>query len=123
MFPPFVQPFGPASSDTTDLMFAPMVAAMRAPVMAWEMIGPNLSGRRKESEKAVFEKAAAIFETYGAVQTEIAHAWVKLWLASANGIQPDAASITKAMHDLMDASTAPSARRVKANYRRLLKED
>lgn len=121
MFNIFYPRFPAAGSDTTDLMLAPLVAAMRMPVMTWEMLAPGTSGRRKESERAVFEKAAALFETYGTVQTEMTHAVVKLWIASASGTRPDVETMTKAWNDLMNAGTGPSARRVRENYRRLLK--
>lgn len=107
---------------TTDLMWlAPMVIALRMPVLWWEIATPFFASRRRrpEGHRAVFEKAAAVAESFGVVQAEIAHATARLWIGALAGEAMDAARMSRSFNDIVDASFEPHARRVRANYRRL----
>lgn len=110
----------PRSAAFDVLALSPMVMAMRAPQMMFEQVWPWYGSRKHEGEKAIYEKAAAVFESYGAVQAEIAQAYITMWFAAVGGKTPDAATIARAWQDICDASMQPSARRVRENYRRLL---
>ena len=115
------RPAAAASPGGDVLVLAPMVVAMRLPVVWWEMATPFFSAHRREQEghRAVFEKAAAIAESYGATQAEIAQATVRLWIGVMAGEVPDATLVSRSFNDIVDASVEPHARRVRANYRRL----
>jgi hypothetical protein len=103
------------------LMLSPMVMAMRLPQVWWEMSTPFFSRHRDrpEGHRAVFEKAAAVVESYGAAQAEIARSAAHFWIAAFAGQAPDPARMSRSLSDLADASIEPHARRVRANYRRL----
>ncbi|WP_374332032.1 hypothetical protein [Aestuariivirga sp.] len=80
------------------------VIARRLPGLWWGMISPSAASH-SELVKTVVEKQMAFVEGCFAVQTEM----FKMMLAPLEG-----------SHDrLMQAALAPSARRVKANLRRL----
>lgn len=103
------------------LMLSPMVMAMRLPMVWWELSTPHFSARRErpEGHRAVFEKAAAVVESYGAAQAEIARSAALFWIDAFSGAMPDPARLSRSLTDLADASIEPHARRVRANYRRL----
>lgn len=109
----------PASADMMAL--APMVAWSRMPQLVFEQVWPSMAGSRKpEGERAVFEKMAAVMEGYGAMNAEIAHASFRLWMHALGGERMDTAAAARAWQDIVDASMQPSARRVRANYKRLV---
>ena len=95
--------------------------ALRWPTLWWELATPLLSPRRTRNEgrRAVFEKAAAVAESYGATQAEIAHSMTRMWIGALAGETPDARLISRSFNDIADATMEPHARRVRANYRRL----
>lgn len=110
----------PLASDV--LTLSPMVIAMRLPMVWWELATPQFATRRADAEghRAVFEKAAAVVESYGATQAQIAQATARFWIGAIAGEKPDAALVSRSVNDIVDASFEPHARRVRANYRRLL---
>ncbi|MBO6551380.1 MAG: hypothetical protein JJ926_10195 [Roseitalea sp.] len=103
------------------LMLSPMVMAMRLPMVLWELSTPQFSARRgrPEGHRAVFEKAAAVVESYGAAQAEMARSAALFWIDAFSGAMPDPDRLSRSLTDLADASIEPHARRVRANYRRL----
>ncbi|MCR9121845.1 MAG: hypothetical protein NXH91_06195 [Phyllobacteriaceae bacterium] len=102
-------------------ILSPMVMAMRLPQVWWEMSTPFWSRHRArpEGQRAVFEKAAAVVESYGATQAEIARSAALFWIDAFSGAMPDPVRLSRSLTDLADASMEPHARRVRANYRRL----
>jgi hypothetical protein len=103
------------------IMLSPMVMAMRLPQVWWELSTPFLARHRDrpEGHRAVFEKAAAVVESYGAAQAEIARSAALLWIDAFSGALPDPVRLSRSLTDLADASIEPHSRRVRANYRRL----
>ena len=81
------------------------VIARRLPGMWWGMFNPTAASQA-ELVKMVVEKQMAFAEGCFAVQTELALAMLMPWRAASH-------------EALMQAALAPSARRVKANVRRL----
>lgn len=105
-----------------DLIFlAPAVIALRWPVLWWEMATPFFASRRDgaEASRVVIEKTAAIAESYGVAQAQMALATTRLWIGAMAGERPDAAVLSRSFSDIFDVSAEPHARRVRANYRRL----
>ena len=81
------------------------IIARRLPIMWWGMVNPTAASRA-EMTKMVVEKQMAFAEACFAVQIEMFRMMLAPW--------------TPASADrLMQAALAPSARRVKANARRL----
>lgn len=109
----------PKSHGMDVLALSPMVMAMRAPQMMFEMTWPFYGTRKHEGEKAVFEKAAAIFESYGAVQAEMMQAYLMMSIGAWGGQVPEPKAFAQAWQDITDAGLKPSATRVRANFRRL----
>ena len=105
------------------MMLSPMVVAMRLPLVWWELATPHFHRHRArpEGHRAVFEKAAALVESYGVAQSEIARSAARFWIAALSGEAPDPVRVSRSLTDLADASIEPHARRVRANYRRLLR--
>lgn len=106
-------------SKSHSLSLAPMVVGMRLPILVMEAMSPFPGHRKPEGERMIMEKSAAVIETFGAVQAEMMQAWTGMWFAMLAGEKPDAVKFSRALEDITEASMAPSARRVKANYRRL----
>ena len=112
---------GRADACADWLVLAPFVVAMRMPALWWELATPYWAPRRKgeEGHRAVIEKAAAVVESHGATQAQIAGTAVALWLETVSGRRPDPRAYARALQDIADAGVEPHARRVRANYRRL----
>ncbi|MEL6436232.1 MAG: hypothetical protein AAFP99_05490 [Pseudomonadota bacterium] len=106
---------------TDMMMLAPFVVSMRMPALMWEAMTPQWSSKRKapEAQKVLVEKAAAVMESYGAMNAEIMQLWSRIWLHSISGDVPNPQVISHAVQDIVDAGIEPAARRVRANYRRL----
>lgn len=121
MSKPFFDPtdYLPKSHGMDVLALSPMVMAMRAPQMMFEMAWPFYGSRKDEGERAVFEKAAAIFESFGAVQAEMMQAYLMMSIGAWGGQVPDPKAFAQAWQDILDAGLKPSATRVRANFRRL----
>ena len=81
------------------------IIARRLPVIWWGMVNPTAASQA-EITKMVVEKQMAFAEACVAVQAEV----FRMLLAPWTPASPDR---------LMQAALAPSARRVKANVRRL----
>lgn len=109
----------PPMSDL--IVMAPMVIALRWPMLWWEMATPYFASRREgaEASRAVVEKTAAIAESYGVAQAQMALAASRFWIGVLAGERADPASVSRSVNDVLDAAFEPHARRVRANYRRL----
>ena len=103
----------------SDLMFAPMVAAMRMPLMAAE--AANGSAWTGESMRAVTEKTSAISEGIAAAQLSYFRSAMLFWPEVMSGRTP-AIMTGVATERLVNAALKPTSRRVKANFRRLSKQ-
>ncbi|MEL6921938.1 MAG: hypothetical protein AAFO77_13130 [Pseudomonadota bacterium] len=105
------------------MVLAPLVVALRMPLLIWEMATPHFARYRANGEgnTAVIEKSAVVFESYGAMQAEIMQSWSRIWLGVMAGDVPSASVISHAVQDIVDAGMEPAAKRVRANYRRLRK--
>lgn len=121
MIPAIFDPtdYMPQSSGMDVLALSPLVMAMRMPQMMFEVTWPWYGARKHEGEKAVFEKAAAIFESYGAVQAEMMQAYMFASIGAWGGQTPDPKAFAQAWQDIIDAGLQPSAKRVRANFKRL----
>lgn len=106
-----------SAAIATDLMFAPMVAMMRLPIMAAEA----QTGRMPlETIGAGTEKLAAMAEGAMAAQMTYAKAMLSFWPEVLTGRNPtllSGATTEKAMQDAL----RPASRRVRSNFRRLSK--
>lgn len=108
------------SKAGTDLMFlSPMVMMMRLPMLYTDALSPWTSTSRDEGHRAVAEKAAAVLEGIGSAQAEMMQAWTRIWFDAMRGEAIDTKSMARSFQDITDASLEPSARRVRANYKRL----
>lgn len=105
-----------AASLAGDLMLAPMVVAMRLPLMAMETPAGGLSGG--EVMRAATEKAEAFAEGLIAAQLSYFQSAVGFWPDIFSGRTPSLLSGHAAERSL-HAALVPSGRRVKANFRRL----
>ncbi|MGB3388875.1 MAG: hypothetical protein WBA88_12905 [Pseudaminobacter sp.] len=99
-----------------DMMLAPMVMAMRLPLMAMEARDKNLWG--VETTRAVSEKSAALVEGMTAAQLSLMRSAVGFWFDLALGRTPTLLNGVAAERS-MRAAMRPARRRVRANYRRL----
>ncbi|MCX8569210.1 MULTISPECIES: hypothetical protein [Hyphomicrobiales] len=98
------------------LMLAPMVMAMRLPVMATEAhSGRVLKG---ESLAAVTEKTAAIAEGMVAAQMSYFQSAMQFWPEVLSGKTPSVLNGVAAQRSVT-AALRPASKRVKANFRRL----
>jgi hypothetical protein len=109
----------PVINPATDLMLAPFVVAMRLPIMVSETL-TGAGGHRRESDRAVAEKATALADGIIVAQLAMPRVMVSAWLGLASGKSP-AAVMTKAADTIIGAATRPAARTVRANYERLSK--
>jgi hypothetical protein len=101
---------------THGLMFAPMVAMMRMPLLAAEASASGLSGA--ETGRAVREKAIAAAEGIAAAQLSLFQSAFRFWPEVISGKTPSILNGVAAEHSLA-AALAPASKRVRANYRRL----
>ena len=98
------------------LMLAPMVMAMRLPVMATEAhSGRMLKG---ESLTAVTEKTAAMAEGMVAAQMSYFQSAMQFWPEVLSGKTPSVLNGVAAQRSVT-AALRPASKRVKANFRRL----
>lgn len=96
------------------LMLAPMVIAMRLPLMWAEAA----TGSRPETDRAVDEKIAATLEGVAAMQRSLFDSAMQSWFALATGKSLQTV-VKRAGTKALKASSAPAAKRVRANYNRL----
>lgn len=101
-------------------MLAPMVAAMRLPVMAAE--AQKLSPFRPESLLAITEKLAAVREGVADAQLSYFRSLYMFWPEVISGRTPSILSGVAAERSV-NAALRPASRRVKANFHRLLEKD
>lgn len=104
-----------STAIAADLMFAPMVMAMRMPILAAEAqkIGPPT-----ETIRATTEKMAAFAEGAAAAQITYAKAMWSFWPSVMSGRSP-AALVSDATTRAINAGLRPSSREVKSNFQRL----
>ncbi len=100
------------------LALAPMVAAMRLPLLAAE--AGNVGKLASETGLAVTEKIEAAAEGIVAAQWSLFASAVSFWPEVFSGKTPSILS-GAAVERSMQAALAPASRRVSANYRRLSK--
>lgn len=100
-----------------DLMLAPMVAAMRLPLMAAEA---RSSSPQTETMRAFTEKTVAASEGFLAAQMSLFGSAMRFWPELMSGRAPSLFSGVAAERS-MNAALRPASRRVKANFRRLSK--
>lgn len=99
-----------------NLMLAPMVMAMRLPVMALEARdGGMLHG---ESLSAITEKTAAMAEGVVAAQMAFFQSALQFWPEVMSGRTPSMLNGVAAQKSVT-AAMRPASKRVKANFRRL----
>ncbi|MBB6352750.1 hypothetical protein ACFFTN_18580 [Aminobacter aganoensis] len=99
-----------------NLMLAPMVMAMRLPMMASEArSGGGLSG---ESLAAVTEKATALAEGMIAAQMSFFQSAMQFWPEVLSGRTPSVLNGVAAQRSVA-AALRPASKRVRANFRRL----
>ncbi|ODT08442.1 MAG: hypothetical protein ABS58_02605 [Mesorhizobium sp. SCN 65-20] len=97
-------------------MLAPMVVAMRLPMMATEArTGKMLRG---ESLTAVTEKTAAMAEGVVAAQISYLNSAMQFWPEVLAGKTPSVLNGVAAQRSVA-AALRPASKRVKANFRRL----
>lgn len=99
-----------------NLMLAPMVMAMRLPMIAGEArSGGGLSG---ESLAAVTEKATALAEGMIAAQMSFFQSAMQFWPEVLSGRTPSVLNGVAAQRSVA-AALRPASKRVQANFRRL----
>jgi hypothetical protein len=93
------------------------VIAQRMPLMWWACFAPSAK-RQAELTRMVAEKNAALVEGVVAANMRAGFEVWEFWAKATMGTLPrDAAP--RALSHIADAATAPAARRVKANRKRL----
>jgi hypothetical protein len=103
--------------DLSSLWLSPFVVMSRLPILFFESMNPNPSGR-KETNRMVAEKWAATQEGVVAAQMALGAAIAENVAAIAFGQTPRSTPGNTA-EAMMQASLAPAARRVRANVKRL----
>lgn len=101
-----------------NLMLAPTVMALRAPLLAAE--AAKLDPWRLETTRAVTEKVAATAEGMVAAQLSLVRSVSSFWFELASGATPslvNGVALERAVH----AALKPASKRVKRNYKRLKK--
>jgi len=98
-----------------DFMLAPMVVALRLPIMAAEAQRDRWGS---ETLRAASEKSTAAVEGMLAAQLSLIGSAFSFWPQVLSGRSPSALG-QSAFERAMSAGLAPASRRVKANYRRL----
>lgn len=99
------------------LMLAPMVVAMRLPIMAAEAAGSAIAGK-SESAGAVAEKWQAMADGVAAAQFAWLRGAMLLPLALAKAASP-AAPFMEMAGEIAVAALQPAAKQVRHNHRRL----
>lgn len=99
-----------------NLMLAPMVMAMRLPVMALEARDGGML--RGESLSAITEKTAALAEGMVAAQMSFFQSAMQFWPEVMSGRTPSMLNGVAAQKSV-EAAMRPASKRVKANFRRL----
>ena len=102
-----------------DLMFAPMVAMMRLPLLSAEAKNPT--ALPNETIRAGAEKMAALAEGAAAAQLAYAGAAFAFWPEVMTGRRPSLFS-PALVEKALTAALKPAGRRVRANYRRLSRQ-
>ena len=105
-------------ASARDLMLAPMVIAMRMPVLFAEAAHGTLV--RREANRAVSEKLVAGVEGAMAMQASMMRSALDFWPAVMRGKDPRhlvAGSVVKAGHEALK----PASRTVRNNFDRLRK--
>ncbi|KQZ81958.1 hypothetical protein ASD64_09465 [Mesorhizobium sp. Root157] len=97
-------------------MLAPMVVALRLPIMAAE--SQSEMGWGSETLRAISEKTAATMEGALAAQLSLIGSTLNFWPQVLAGRSPTALT-QLALERAMGAALRPAGRRVKANFRRL----
>ncbi len=98
-----------------DLMLAPMVVAMRLPLMAAEKRDGGFPGA--ETWRAIAEKNAALAEGVVAAQLSLMRSTTGFWFDVMAGRKP--ASADRVAGRAARAAMKPASRRVRANFKRL----
>lgn len=106
------------TSIASNLMFAPMVAVMRMPLMAAE--ATNGRAWTGESMRAVTEKHKAMTEGFAAAQLSYFRSAMLFWPELLSGRTPSLFSGVAAERSV-NAALRPASKQVKANFRRLSK--
>jgi hypothetical protein len=101
------------------LMMAPVIVSARMPILFKEAMSGKLTAQ-DESLRMVTEKMAAAHEGALAVQHTMIVASIRAGAAMARGKLPTVAMMD-ATRSMGSAALSPSARRVRANVRRLKK--
>jgi len=96
-------------------MFAPIVAATRLQMLAWEAASPTRRGRA-EMTRMTAEKPAAALEAVLAAQQSLLASGLKLW---SDCVVNGSAFLQTAPALSLAAGAAPIRRRVRRNARRL----
>ena len=99
-----------------NLMLAPMVIAMRLPMMATEASKGGML--RGETLAAVTEKTAAMAEGVVAAQMSYFQSAMQFWPEVLSGRTPSVLNGVAAQKSVA-AAMRPASKRVKANFRRL----
>ena len=99
-----------------NLMLAPMVVAMRLPLMAQEAGKANSWGA--ETARAIAEKNVALVEGIAAAQMSLLQSATGFWFEVFAGKTPSLLS-GAAVEQSIQAAMKPASQRVKANFRRL----
>ena len=105
-----------AASLTRDLLLAPTVAALRAPLLAVE--AGDINPWRVETVRAMTEKSAAAVEGLVGAQMSMVWSVSNFWMEVAQGKSPslfNGVAMERAVH----AALKPSGSRVRQNYARL----
>jgi hypothetical protein len=103
---------------------APFVVALRMPLLAKEaqahVLGGGRTGRRKESERMVTEKIAAVNEGVMMASLEAMRINTEIGLMAMRG---EFGGISKVLRNgadrISDAASAPAEKRMRSNIRRL----
>jgi heme A synthase len=103
--------------DLSALWLSPFVIASRLPILFAESLNPTPS-RRRETNRMVVEKLAAIQEGVVAAQLALGAAVAENMAALAFG-QTARSTPRKTADAMLRAGLAPAARRVRANAKRL----
>jgi hypothetical protein len=105
------------SSDLGSLWLAPMVMAARMPILWYEALNPDTS-KRNETNRMVSEKLAAAQEGWVAAQAAFGQAIINNMTSVLLGQVPRETPRSTAAA-MMHAGLKPTARRLRANAKRL----
>ncbi len=105
-----------AGAIGADLMLAPLVMAMRLPLMAAD--AQNGRGLGSETARAINEKTTAVAEGAFAAQMALLQSAARFWPEVLSGRTPSLFNGTAAANSV-NAALKPASRAVKANFRRL----